>query len=232
MIRLVGLGKRYGRHVALRDVNLEVPDGVVFGLIGPNGSGKTTALRLIAGLTQPTAGAVLVTPPATREGRATGFRVGYLPQHAVFNGVATPRETVALFARLRGLPGGCVNDSLRDGGLEQDADRPVRALSGGMRQRLALAVACLGHPSVLLLDEPTAGLDPRAAIELRVRVRRLASSGCTVIMSSHSLPELEAVCDGLAMLVEGRIAAQGAVSALKARASDGSLDRLFMEAVS
>jgi ABC-2 type transport system ATP-binding protein len=229
VIRVHQLTKRYGTVCALQDVALEIRAGEVLGLIGPNGAGKTTLLRLVAGLSRPSSGSVTFERPDDPGGEV---RVGYLPQRVAFTSLATPREVIALFARLRGLPNGAAGEALRVSGLQDEADRPVCTLSGGMRQRLGLAIACLGDPRVLLLDEPGDSLDPRAAIELRRRVRAMAAQGHAVVLSSHSLPELETTCDRLAILLAGRLVLEGRVCDLRAMSAGDSLEHLFMEATS
>lgn len=230
MISLRHVEKWYGPTCALDDVSLEIPPGSIFGLIGPNGAGKTTILRIVSGLVQPTAGEVQVAGAGAAPRGAESVRVGYLPQRAGFSGLATPREVLHLFARLHRLPASAAGSALEEAGLADAADRELRTLSGGTRQRLGLAVACLGEPDVLLLDEPGAGLDPRAAIELRQRVRRLSARGRTIVMASHSLPELETICDRLAMLVAGRVVVLGTVAELRSHAGGASLEELFLEA--
>jgi ABC-type multidrug transport system ATPase subunit len=220
MIRFEQVEKRYGSTCALRDVTLQIPPGVVHGFIGPNGAGKTTAMRLMAGLARPTRGRV--TMPAVP--------IGYLPQRVEMNGLATARETVRLFACLRQLPLDSADRALECAGLQEHADRQVRVLSGGLRQRVGLAIACLGDPEILLLDEPSAGLDPRAAVELRRDIRRLAAGGRTVVVCSHSLPELESVCDRVTVLHGGRVVLDGALEDLRRGHAAASLDDLFMEA--
>ncbi len=230
MIELREVEKHYGRVRALSGVSLSIPAGVVYGLIGPNGAGKTTALRLITGLSRPTAGSVILGVDAFPTGRGGRAMVGYLPQRVEVNRLATALEVLQLFARLRNVDGEAIDRALAEGGLQGERNRRVAELSGGMRQRLGLAIARLGDPPILLLDEPNAGLDPRAAIELRRYVRRLADQGRTVVISSHSLAELELVCDRLAVLVEGRVVLEGSLEALKRASGHGSLDELFMEA--
>ncbi len=220
MIHFDHVDKRYGPTYALRGVTLDIPAGAVHGLIGPNGAGKTTALRLMAGLARPTRGRV----------RMPGVPVGYLPQRVDLNGLATPRELMRLFACLRQLPARAADGALEAADLGEHADRQVRALSGGLRQRVGLAIACLGDPDVLLLDEASAGLDPRAAIELRRAVRRLAERGKTVVVCSHSLPELQRVCDAVTVLAEGRVVLHGALGDLCDSSQEISLDDVFMEA--
>ncbi len=231
MIRFERVEKRYGQTHALREVTLHVPAGVIYGLIGPNGAGKTTALRLVAGLARPTSGTVRIGGDGRAAGaaRSAAPTVGYLPQRVELNGLATPRETVRLFACLRNLPAEAADAALDEAGIGVHRDRQVRMLSGGMRQRLGLAIACLGDPGILLLDEASAGLDPLAAVELRREMRRLADLGKTVVVSSHSLPEMESVCDRIALLLDGQVVAEGALEDLTRGRGHRSLDELFRE---
>jgi ABC-type multidrug transport system ATPase subunit len=221
MIWLHHVQKRYGAAWALRDITLRIPAGCVYGLIGPNGAGKTTVLRLVAGLAQPTGGKLTID---TRP-------IGYLPQRVELHGLATPRETLRLFCRLRNLPAEGADQAIETAGLQAHGDRQVRVLSGGLRQRLGLAIACLGAPAVVLLDEPSAGLDPRAAIEWRHEMRRLADAGRTVVVCSHSLPEMQSICDRIAVLFEGRLVLEGSVADLTAGKDGASLEERFMEAI-
>ncbi len=221
MIHLRHLQKRYGTAWALRDLTLQIPAGCVYGLIGPNGAGKTTVLRLMAGLAEPTSGEVAI----------DGRPIGYLPQRVELHGLATPRETLRLFCRLRNIADEAAHRAIENAGLHGHADRQIRVLSGGLRQRLGLAIACLGAPATLLLDEPSAGLDPRAAAEWRREMRRLADAGRTVVVCSHSLPEMQAICDRIAVLFEGRLVLEGSVPQLMSEKRGASLDDLFMEAI-
>jgi len=210
--------KRYGRTVAVSGLSLEVREGETLALIGPNGSGKTTTLKAALGLVRPTAGSVRVAGEdvATHGRRARG-RLGYLPQRLAFPEGCTGREVLAFYARLRGADGASVPALLERVGLLDAADREVDGFSGGMSQRLGLAVALLGSPRALVLDEPTAALDPTGSLAVRDLVRSIAREGTTVFLSSHDLAEVAALADRVGVFVAGELAALGTPSELASR---------------
>ncbi|MFB3813350.1 MAG: ATP-binding cassette domain-containing protein [Terriglobales bacterium] len=216
MIELRSLTKRYGDLLAVDQVSLRVEAGESFAILGPNGSGKTTVLKCIAGLVTPTAGAVLIggasagTPAAKRS-------VSYLPQQVAFPQSLTAREVLEFYCRLRKLPAATAQTALQSSSLNGCSDKPLREFSGGMLQRLGLAVALLPDAPVLLLDEPTAGLDPESALEFRRGLTRLRQQGRTVVFSSHVLSDVEAVADRVAILVRGKLVAVESVVALRER---------------
>lgn len=201
MIRTRSLIKRYGQHVAVDDVDLDVPHGSVFGLVGANGAGKTTLLSLLAGLRRPTSG--------TLEVDAARSEVAVLPDAPRFERWLTGREVVALSATLAGDVGeGRVRAVLDDAGLTDAADRPVDGYSRGMLQRLGLAATVVGRPRLVLLDEPASALDPggrREVLDLVVQLRGRS----TVVFSSHILGDVQQVCDRLGVLRDGRLVFQG-----------------------
>jgi ABC-2 type transport system ATP-binding protein len=204
--------KVYGRRVALHDLTLEVGQGEVFGFLGPNGAGKTTAMKILLGLVHPTAGGALVfgrppTEPAARR------RVGYLPEHFRFQEWASGEELLHFHGRLSGLDAATraerVPEVLERVGLAGRGGERVRRYSKGMTQRLGLALAILPMPDLVLLDEPTSALDPVGRRDVRELVRELAASGVTVFLNSHLLTEVEAVCDRVAIVSQGRVVASG-----------------------
>ncbi len=200
-----GLRKTYGATTALDGVDIEVRPGTVHGLLGPNGAGKSTLLRSLLGLVRLDAGDIEV------EGVIAGFVEvpGAYPY-------LTGRQNLEVLVRLDDHPGD-VAQALAQVDLTGRADSKVSGWSLGMRQRLAIAAALLRSPDVLLLDEPANGLDPRAARTLRELVRGLAADGLTVLLSSHDLPEVEAICDDVTVLVGGRVAWTGTMTDLRAR---------------
>jgi ABC-2 type transport system ATP-binding protein len=203
-----GVTKRYGPLVAVADVSLEIERGEVFCLLGPNGSGKTTFIRMLAGYIAPSAGALqLAGHDVVRDSLAARARIGYVPESVPVYGHMRVHEFLAFMGRLRGLGGTLpaaierVADLLKLGDVLQ---KPARALSRGYRQRVAIAQALLHGPEIVILDEPTNGLDPRQIIEVRGLIRSLAGRH-TVIMSSHILSEVEKTADRVAILLGGRL---------------------------
>jgi ABC-2 type transport system ATP-binding protein len=204
-----GVSKRYGATLALDSLDLEVARGEVFGLLGPNGSGKTTFIRLLAGYLLPTAGRLEVDGcDAVGDSLSARGRIGYVPEAAPVYGNMRVREFLGFMARLRGVPRRHVADAvdrvIAALALGAMADRPARTLSRGYRQRTAIAQALLHDPPIIVLDEPTNGLDPRQIIEIRELIRSLAGRH-TVIVSSHVLPEVARVADRVAILLGGRL---------------------------
>jgi ABC-2 type transport system ATP-binding protein len=226
-----GLTKRYGRVVAVEDLNLEVAEGEVFGLLGPNGSGKTTTILMLLGLTEPTSGEarVLGLDPM-REPLKVKAKVGYLPDQVGFYGELTAWENLRYTTRLLGLPEAeakaRMEEVLRRMGLWEVRDRRVSAFSRGMRQRLGLAEVLLKRPKVAILDEPTLGLDPEAAREFLDLIKGLKAEGITVLLSSHLLHQVQEICDRVGLFHKGRLALLGRVEELAARVLGGGYEIL------
>jgi ABC-2 type transport system ATP-binding protein len=212
MISCIGLRYAYRSFEAVAGVDLHVPRGEVVALLGTNGAGKTTVVDLIRGHLTPAAGQVRVLGrDPVRFRRDLAPLVGVVPQDSGFTPALTVTETLRLWARLAGrpLPAGGVSRVLAEVGLEQRADVRVRRLSGGERRRLDLAVAVAGDPELLLLDEPTAGLDPESRDAAWALIGRRRAAGATVLLTTHHLEEAEAYADRFAVLHRGRIAATG-----------------------
>jgi ABC-2 type transport system ATP-binding protein len=242
VIRLERLRKTYGALVAVDDLSLEVEPGCLFGFLGRNGAGKTTTIRLMMGLLEPTAGTVVLCGHDIRRAPEAAKAVtGYLPDHPFLYDKLTGRELLRFVAGLYGL--GTAEAERRAGALLEEfglagmAGELTETFSHGMRQRLALAAALIHRPRVLVLDEPTVGLDPEGALELRRRLRRLAAEGVAVFLSTHSLTVAEELCGRIAIIDRGRLVALGTLEELRARAgSDGgpvgaSLEAVFLEIV-
>jgi Cu-processing system ATP-binding protein len=208
MIAFRGFGKRFGAHMAVGDLTLDVRRGETLALLGPNGSGKTTTLKAAAGLITPTAGAVLLGEPG-RHARVPSARdlVSYLPQRVSFPDALTGRDVIEFYRRLRGTPASRTDEVLRFASLNGAASRAVGTYSGGMTQRLGLAVAVLPDAPVFLLDEPTAALDPDGLAAFYTIVERHAAEGRTVLFTSHQLGDVERLADRFAVLVTGRLVA-------------------------
>jgi ABC-2 type transport system ATP-binding protein len=221
-----GLTKRYGPLTAVDDLNLSVEEGALFGFLGPNGAGKTTTIRVLLGLVLPSTGKVEVLGRPMFESEATSANalrsVGALIEEPAAWRWLSGRLNLEYLARAAGPASdraarlGRIDDVLRLVGLEAAATKKVKAYSQGMRQRLGIAMAMLGSPRVLILDEPTNGLDPSGMREVRVLLRRLADDGTTVFVSSHLLWEVEAMCDRVAVLARGRLVAEGPPGSLRA----------------
>lgn len=202
------LVKVYGRKFAVADLDLEVRRGEAFGLLGPNGAGKSTTLKMLLGLARPTAGAGLLLgkPLGDVETRA---RVGFLPEHFQFQDWLTGAELLRLHGRLFGMEEARlrrrVDELLERVELQAHADKPIRAYSKGMRQRIGLAQALVHEPEVVFLDEPTSGLDPLGRFLVRDVIREQKERGTTVFLNSHLLGEVEVSCDRVAFVKDGRV---------------------------
>jgi len=227
-IEAEGLGKvyrsRFGRRKvnALNGIALSVQAGEVFGLLGPNGAGKTTAVKILLGLTRPTEGQARLfgIPVSNPESRR---RAGYLPEGHRFPGYLTARQTLSIFGRMSGVPPSALEtripELLARVGLSDWTDVKVKKFSKGMTQRLGLAAALVHEPEVLLLDEPTDGVDPVGRREIRDLLREEAGKGRAILLNSHLLSEIELTCDRVAVLRRGKVAAQGSIAELTARGS-------------
>jgi ABC-2 type transport system ATP-binding protein len=202
------LRKEFGAKVAVRELNLTVREGEVFGFLGPNGAGKTTSMKMLLGLVRPTSGEgeILGRRLGDPRGRA---RVGYLPEHFAFHEWLGGRELLRFHARLLGLPSRGLDDAiearLRRVDLAGAASRRVREYSKGMKQRLGLAQALLGEPDLVFLDEPTSGLDPLGRLLVRDVIRELRARDTSVFLNSHLLSEVEVTCDRVAFVKEGHV---------------------------
>ena len=214
VIETSGLTKRYGEVLAVDDLSMNVPRGRVFGLLGPNGSGKTTTMGMLLGLVKPTAGSFSLFGSGAQDLEALR-RIGAIVETPSFYPYLSGRDNLAYFQGITGRDDRSeVDDLLEKVGLAERADSPFRTYSLGMKQRLGLAYALLGDPEVLFLDEPTNGMDPAGMAEVRDLIRSLGTGGRTVLLSSHLLHEVEQVCDSVAILSKGRLIAQGKVADL------------------
>jgi ABC-type multidrug transport system ATPase subunit len=208
LILIENLRKDFRGQMALDGVSFEVQPGECFALLGPNGSGKSTALKCLAGLVRPSSGAMSVGGfDAVRNGRAARSLMSYLPQQVTFPEHLRAREVLEFYARLRRIPRERVDSVLDMLDCTEFAGRSVTDLSGGMRQRLAIAVACLPDVPLLMLDEPTASLDPESAAGFRRLMAGLKRTGKTIVFATHVPADVERLADRIAILVNGRLLA-------------------------
>jgi Cu-processing system ATP-binding protein len=215
-VRLEAVSKRYGAIEALRATSLTLDPGETIALVGHNGAGKTTLMKLLLGLVRPTGGTLRVLGEAPASAH-TALRqaIGFLPENVSFNGALTGRETLTFYGRLKGEPAARVAALLERVGLAAAASRRIGTYSKGMRQRLGLAQALLGTPRLLLLDEPTTGLDPELRGSFYELVDAMRRHGSTVLLSSHALTELEGRADRVIILNRGSIVASGSIPELR-----------------
>jgi ABC-2 type transport system ATP-binding protein len=225
-----GLTKRYGPAAAVDALDLTVERGELYGFLGPNGAGKTTTIRMALGLIAPSAGDVDLLGERVRPDRAPLERVGALVEEPAFWRYLSGRRNLEYLARAGGGRADVqarlarIDEVLGIVGLTEAADKRVKAYSQGMRQRLGVALALVGEPDLLVLDEPTNGLDPSGMREMRLLLRGLADDGTTIFVSSHLLAEVEAMCDRVGVMAQGRLVAEGAPSSLR-----GAPDRVRVE---
>lgn len=231
MIEVSHLTKQYGKHLAVDDVSFTVKDGQICGLLGPNGAGKSTIMNILTGYLSATSGQVTVAGhPLPEEADAAKACVGYLPEQPPLYPEMTVQEYLTFAAELKGVKKEERKEQVcraaRRTGLEAVLPRLIRSLSKGYKQRVGIAQALLGSPRLIILDEPTVGLDPAQVIEIRKLIRELGRAH-TVILSSHILSEVQAVCQQILILSKGHLAAAGSLEELTA---DGkSLEEVFLE---
>ena len=231
MIEVSHLTKQYGNHLAVDDVSFTVADGQICGLLGPNGAGKSTIMNILTGYLSATSGQVTVAGhPLPEEADAAKVCVGYLPEQPPLYPEMTVQEYLTFAAELKGVKKAerkeQVYRAARRTGLETVLPRLIRSLSKGYKQRVGIAQALLGSPRLIILDEPTVGLDPAQVIEIRKLIRELGRAH-TVILSSHILSEVQAVCQQILIFSKGHLAAAGSLEELTA---DGkSLEEVFLE---
>jgi len=211
-----GLTKRFGERTVVEDVALAIPQGAVCGFVGPNGAGKTTTIRMLLGLVRPTSGSGTILGGSLTEPASYLHKVGALIESPAFYPQLSGRENLKALARLGSIPLANVDPVLDRSGLLARAGDKYRSYSLGMKQRLGIAAAMLAGPELLILDEPTNGLDPAGIVEMRGLIRSLAGDGITVLVSSHLISEIEQICDYVVMIRAGRLVHQGPVTELRA----------------
>lgn len=217
-IQISNLTKKFKNFVAVNNVSFDIERGETFALLGPNGSGKTTTLKCLVGLTLPTSGNITVDGlDVSRKGREAKRLMSYLPQRLSFSDQLTGREVLEFYCRLRRIAPQRIEETLASPDFHFNGffDKPVGEFSGGMTQRLGLAVACLPDAPVLVLDEPTVSLDPNGAIQFREFLTSLKRQGKTIVFSSHVLADVEQLADRVAIMVGGRLVALQSIAALR-----------------
>ena len=215
IVRLRSISKKFGSRVAVNALDLDVPPGVCFGLLGPNGAGKTTTLRMVYGVTRPTAGSIEVFGLDLKQHlRAVRARLGVTLQQNVFIEALTPIENLRVFGRYHLLRepelSQRIDEVIQFLELGSHAGMPVRQLSGGFQRRLAIALSLMNRPELLIMDEPTTGLDPAVRLALWSRIRELRAQGATVLLTTHYMDEAQRLCDRVAIVSDGKVVDEGA----------------------
>lgn len=236
MIEIEGLTKSFGSHIAVKDVSFDVRPGEVVGLLGPNGAGKTTTLRMLSTTLRPTSGTARIAGyDVVREPDKVRASLGVLPTDPGLYGRLTAEENLRFFGRLAGLSGAelerRIDRLLKWLGMDEHRKRRTEGFSKGMRQKIALARSILHEPPVLILDEPTAGLDVSAARTIIDFIQESKAAGRTVLFSSHYLVEAERVCDRIAIIADGRIRATGTPEEICREAGADTLEDAFLTLV-
>jgi ABC-2 type transport system ATP-binding protein len=233
VIEVQGLVKQFGGVRALDELDLTVPGGIIYGLLGPNGAGKTTLIRSLVGLTRPDAGRVHVLGHALpRDGDAARAEIGYMTQAPALYADLSVGENLDFFARVFGMSAAAtrrarIQEVLALIGLEDRSKSPVSELSGGMRQRVSLACTLVHRPRLLLLDEPTVGVDPQLRHAFWTYFRSLVDTGVTIVVSSHVMDEAER-CDRLGLMRAGKLLAEGTAAGLRAQTGQPTLEAAFL----
>src|SRR5437667_2936759 len=224
---------RQGRKIAVKDLNLSVRAGEVFGFLGPNGAGKTTTMNVLLGFVNATAGEAFLFGVNVREPIARR-RIGYLPELTYYYKFLTAEELLRFYARVFGIPRAQADERidrlLKLVELESARKRPIKTYSKGMQQRVGLAQALINNPDLLILDEPTSGLDPLGRMKVREIIQRLRNEGKTVFFSSHELGEVETVCDRVAIINDGELKVEGRVSELMEQ-YQANLEQIFLKII-
>jgi Cu-processing system ATP-binding protein len=236
VIRIEKVQKRFGPLEVLKGVDLELDRGRVTAIVGPNGSGKTTLIKMVLGLVKPDSGRIVLDDHVLNGDWRYRERIGYMPQIVRFPENLSGRELIAMITDLRSgsETGSGAFDTELDAvfAMHADLDKPFRVLSGGMRQKVNAMLAFRFRPDLLILDEPTGGLDPVAARALKDKIRRERDKGCTVLITSHNTAELESLADDVAFLLDGSVRYRGTLEGLKRRTEEtdleGAIARLMM----
>lgn len=232
------LSKNYSDFTAVSDVNIQIPEGKVYGLLGPNGAGKSTLMKMFLGLTNPTAGTFTVNDKKYPQNRNEILKeIGSFIEAPAFYGNLTGEENLDIIRRILALPKSSIEEALSIVGMSKWKDRQAKKYSLGMKQRLGLASALIGKPPILILDEPTNGLDPVGVHEIRTLIQTLPEKlNCTVILSSHLLSEIELVADTIGIMNHGNLLFEGTIDELKINfqpqdQTKGDLEETFLKLI-
>jgi Cu-processing system ATP-binding protein len=225
MIKIEGLKKRFGKLEVLKGIDLTIETGKITAIVGPNGSGKTTIIKAILGLVKPDGGELTV--DGTIVNGDTGYKklIGYMPQIARFPENLTVEEILDMVKDVRGKTENLEEELFRQFRLEPELKKPIRTLSGGTRQKVSAVIAFLFHPKILILDEPTAGLDPVSSSHLKDKILREKRNGKTFILTSHIMSEIEELADDLVFLQEGHIFYNGRLQTMIQQTGESKLER-------
>lgn len=214
MIELKGLQKHFGRLTVLDDVDLEIPSGQATGIVGPNGSGKTTAIKSILGLVKPNEGKVLIDGELVNDRWQYRDKIGYMPQVARYPENMTVEELFRFIKNIRGGQSSNEEELIKYFGLESELKKRMRTLSGGNRQKVGAVLSMMFNPDILIFDEPTAGLDPRSSVQFKKKVKELKEQGKTIMLTTHIMSEIEELTDYLIFIVEGKVKYHGPMDKL------------------
>lgn len=214
MITIQQLHKSFGDHHVLKDINLEIPDGHSIGIVGPNGSGKTTMIKTFLGLVKPDSGTITINNTTLNGDYQYRRNIGYMPQQARYPENMYASELFEFLENLRSETGELKDEIIEEFNLQSEIDKPLRVLSGGNRQKVGAVLAMMFNPSILLFDEPTAGLDPHSSFIFKERIRKEKKAGKTILITSHIMSELEQLVESVVFILEGEIRYYGTIGDL------------------
>lgn len=234
MIELRGLKKKFGRLTVLDDLDLEIPSGQATGIVGPNGSGKTTTIKSILGLIKPTEGDIRINGELVNNRWEYREQIGYMPQVARYPENMTVEELFRFIKNIRGYQPVADQELIEHFRLGPELKKRMRTLSGGNRQKVGAVLSMMYDPEILIFDEPTAGLDPRSSVQFKKKVRELKEAGKTILLTTHIMSEIEELADYLIFIVEGKIKYHGPMADLlkkhKAQRLEGAVAKMMEEA--
>lgn len=233
MIELKGLKKKFGRLTVLDDLDLEIPSGQATGIVGPNGSGKTTMIKSMLGLVKPTDGEIRINGELVNDRWEYRDKIGYMPQVARYPENMTVEELFIFIKKIRGNQSSHEYNLIEHFALEPELKKRMRTLSGGTRQKVGAVLSMMFDPDLLIFDEPTAGLDPRSSVQFKKKVQSLKERGKTIILTTHIMSEIEELADYLIFIVEGKIKYHGPMKELleqhRAQRLEGAIAKMMEE---